>query len=107
MSTLRAKPLLFVLLLLTCSIAGNAAESTQVGASASTTGDPMLRRAVVGSGGGDSAGGPYRIRGTSGETGADPLGPISGGSYRLQGAFWAAGGAVPSDLFSNGFEEQP
>ena len=66
-------------------------------------------RHVIATGGGRSAGGAWVIRGTVGQSDADPLQPSTDGSgfYAITGGFWPALPAPRTDgLFMDGFEAQ-
>jgi hypothetical protein len=56
----------------------------------------------------DLAGGPWRLSATIGQVDAQSLGPMTGGSYALEGGFWAgvpaATGGGGDALFRDGFE---
>lgn len=72
---------------------------------AGSTGALDIPRSVIASGGGASAGGAWQIRGTIGQSDADPLQPSTGGVYGITGGFWPGLPAPQSDrLFSDGFE---
>jgi len=57
--------------------------------------DSRLPRYVIAGGGGESAGGNFRLHGTIGQPATAML---SGGGFRLQGGFWY-GEAPPSTLY--------
>lgn len=64
-------------------------------------------RDVIASGGGNSSGGAFSIRGSIGQLDADPLAPSSGGGFVVSGGFWpgiAAPAPAADTLFTNGFE---
>jgi hypothetical protein len=71
------------------------------------TGNYAIPRDVIASGGGNSSGGTFAVRGSIGQSDADPLQPSRGGVFAITGGFWA--GIAPltqSDaLFKDGFEE--
>ncbi len=76
---------------------------------ADSKGAPTLAipRHVIASGGGDSSGGVFAIRGTIGQADSDPLQPSTGGGYAIIGGFWAGAplSVPPADtVFANGFE---
>ncbi len=64
-------------------------------------------RHVVASGGGTSSGGEFALQGSIGQLNADPLAPLSGGAFTVNGGFWP-GIAPPAPsvdtVFANGFE---
>lgn len=64
-------------------------------------------RYVVASGGGTSSGGLFAMQGSIGQLNADPLAPLSGGAFTVNGGFWP-GIAPPAPsvdtLFASGFE---
>ena len=65
-----------------------------------------LERAVF-SGGGESGGGGFRVRGTIGQADTDPLQPATGGNFALSGGFWPGVAPPPpagDAVFANGFE---
>lgn len=68
--------------------------ATVVPAQIATGGTYGLDQQVVGNGGGDSSGGTYAARGTSGQTTAGVN--STGGSYAARGGFWAPNLLAPS-----------
>lgn len=95
-----------VIALLIASLAAAATAGTN---DADRKGAPTfaIPRHVIASGGDDSSGGVFSIRGTIGQADSDPLHPSTGGVYAITGGFWA-GAPVPvppaDTVFANGFE---
>ncbi len=89
---------------------GSGAGAAEAGlGDADSKGTPTLAipRYVIASGGGNSSGGVFAVRGTIGQADADPLQPSTGGAYAAIGGFWAGAPlpVAPADaLFANGFE---
>lgn len=100
-----ALPRLMAIALLT--LAGTSAPGQSGATGTSEAGAEALRRQVLPAGGGLSAGGPYALHGSIGQSEADPLNPASGGPYELRGGFWPSGGQQVDLLLRDGFEGTP
>ncbi len=76
-------------------------------ADAQSGGSFTLTRSRVASGGGQSAGGAFVVRGTAGQHEAQP--PATGGAFVVRGGFWTAIATTPpaDPLFRDGFEDPP
>ena len=71
------------------------------------TGNYASPRHVIASGGGSSSGGAFAVRGSIGQSDADPLQPSRGGVFAITGGFWP--GIAPSApqgelIFRDGFD---
>jgi hypothetical protein len=66
-----------------------------------------IRRSRVATGGGESTGGTFVLRGTAGQHEAQPV--ASGGAFSLRGGFWTAIDTTPPTdaLFRDSFEDAP
>lgn len=77
--------------------------STSLAGGAPSTGGPYtVARYTVDSGGGDSEGGSFGVRGTIGQPEAGPR--MDGSAYSVRGGFWAGLNAETDTLFNDGFE---
>lgn len=102
---------LVLVFLTTVTVSAVSADTTPTATPAEprSTSSLTLSRQVIASGGGQSSGGAFVLKGTIGQLDADPLHPASGGVYTLIGGFWPLAPATPlaDPIFANGFEPLP
>lgn len=89
----------------TARLAGLVLLAALSAAQAQSGGTFAIPRSVVATGGGDSAGGTFALRGTAGQAEAHPV-PSTGGTFEVRGGFWRGAPAAPPPdaLFADGFE---
>ena len=70
---------------------------------AQSGGDFEIKKSSIDAGGGESAGGNFKVNGTIGQ--ADATAEISGGNFSLTAGFWSSEPVILEELmFNDGFE---